>query len=66
MSNGWFYNQNMLRRYPELLANYPNLDGDTAALGLIKHMGVLPGLRLALQGFETLLAASERLIEERA
>ncbi len=44
MSNGWFYNQNMLRRYPELLANYPKLDGDTAALGLIKRMGVLPGL----------------------
>ncbi len=40
-SSGWFYNQHTLRRYAALLASYPNLYGDTAALGLVNHMGVL-------------------------
>jgi hypothetical protein len=40
-SSGWFYNQHTLGRYADLLASYPNLYGDTAALGLINRMGVL-------------------------
>ncbi len=40
-SSGWFYNQHTLRRYAALLASYPNLYGDTAALGLANRMGGL-------------------------
>jgi len=40
-SSGWFFNQHTLRRYVDLLADYPNLYGDTAALGLANRMGVL-------------------------
>ncbi|WP_126455042.1 amidohydrolase family protein [Sulfuriflexus mobilis] len=40
-SSGWFYNQHTLRHYAALLASYPNLYGDTAALGLVNRMGVL-------------------------
>ncbi len=40
-SSGWFYNRHTLRRYAALLADCPNLYGDTAALGLVNRMGAL-------------------------
>jgi predicted TIM-barrel fold metal-dependent hydrolase len=40
-SSGWFCNHHSLRRYAALLADYPNLYGDTAALGLVNRMGAL-------------------------
>ncbi|WJW76813.1 amidohydrolase family protein [Thiohalobacter sp. IOR34] len=40
-SSGWFHDRPSLRRYAALLAAYPNLYGDTAALGLVNRMGTL-------------------------
>jgi len=58
-SSGWFYNQDTLSRYAELLANYPNLYGDTAALGLINRMGVLLWWRRHADQFGQLLFGSD-------
>ncbi len=58
-SSGWFYNQHTLRRYADLLADYPNLYGDTAALGLVNRMGVLLWWRRHTERFGQLLFGTD-------
>ena len=58
-SSGWFYNQQALRRYAVLLASYPNLYGDTAALGLVNRMGVLLWWRRHAESVGQLLFGSD-------
>lgn len=58
-SSGWFYNRHTLRRYAELLASYPKLYGDTAALGLVNRMGVLLWWRRHADRFAQLLFGTD-------
>jgi len=58
-SSGWFYNHHTLRRYADLLADHPNLYGDTAALGLVNRMGVLLWWRRHAERFGQLLFGTD-------
>lgn len=58
-SSGWFYNQHTLSRYADLLAECPNLYGDTAALGMVNRMGALLWWRRHAERFEKLLFGTD-------
>lgn len=58
-SSGLLFNGLTLRRFERMMERYPNLYGDTAALGLFSRMGVLLWWRRQPQWFDRLLFATD-------